>query len=139
MLNNALFIAEGLLAGVFTLAGGVKLLVPRATLQKKMHWAPSWPRWRIKLLGLAEALGGLALVLPGAAGLVPFLTPVAAVCLAVLMAGAIATHRRLGERFLPAAIVGALCLFVGLGHSYRLESVHRVTSPHLHPAQGTER
>ncbi|HET6983104.1 MAG TPA: DoxX family protein, partial [Myxococcaceae bacterium] len=94
-MNTVLWIVEALLAGVFTLAGGVKLLVPRETLQKKMHWAPSWPRSRIKLLGLAEVLGAMALVLPGATGVAPVLTPVAAVCLAILMAGAIATHRRL--------------------------------------------
>jgi uncharacterized membrane protein len=139
MLNSALVIAQGLLAGVFTLAGGAKLLVPRETLQKRMHWAASWPRWRIKLLGLAEVLGGMALVVPGATGLAPALTPVAAGCLAALMAGAIATHRRHGERFLPAAIVGALCLLVGLGHAQRLDNVHRVTNAHLAPTQGTPR
>ena len=138
-MTTVLCIAEALLAAVFTLAGGVKLLVPRETLQKKMHWAASWPRWRIKLLGLAEVLGAAALVLPGAIGVAPVLTPVAAVCLAVLMAGAIATHRRLGERFLPAVVVGALCLFVGLGHPSAVESLHRVTSPHPYPAQGTAR
>ena len=139
MLNSALFIIEGLLAAVFILAGGTKLLIPREKLQTRMHWAAGWPRWRIKLLGLSEVLGGVALVLPGATGVAPFLTPVAAVCLAVLMAGAIATHRRFGEKFLPAAIVGALCLLVGLGQSYRLENVQRVTSPHLRPRQGTPR
>ena len=139
MLNAALFIVEGLLAAVFTVTGGSKLLVPRETLQKRMHWAAGWPRWRIKLLGLAEVLGGMALVLPGATGVAAFLTPLAAVCLAVLMAGAIATHRLLGERFLPAAIVGALCLFVGLGHPSLLESLHRVTSPRSHPTEGTAR
>jgi DoxX-like protein len=117
MLNSALFIAQGLLAGVFTLTGGAKLLLPRETLEKRMHWAASWPRWRIKLLGLAEALGAIGLVVPGAIGIASALTPVAALCLAVLMAGAVATHRRLGERFLPAVIVGALCLLVGVGRS----------------------
>ena len=56
----------------------------------------------------------MGLVVPGATGIAPALTPVAALCLVVLMAGAIATHGRLGERFLPAVIVGALCLLVGL-------------------------
>ena len=84
--------------------------------------APSipWPRWRVKLLGITEVLGALGLIVPGATGLAPALTPVAALCLAVLMAGAIDTHRRLGERFLPASIVGALCLLVAVGHSIPL-------------------
>jgi len=117
MLNTALVIAQGLLAGVFTLAGGVKLLVPREKLQKRMHWAASWPRGRVKLLGLAEVLGALGLVVPGVTGIAPALTVLAALCLLVLMVGAIETHRRFGERILPAVIVGALCLLVAVGHS----------------------
>jgi uncharacterized membrane protein len=117
MLNSTLFIAQGLLAGVFTLTGAVKLLVPREKLQRRMHWAASWPRGRIKLLGLAEVLGAIGLVVPSGTGIAPLLTPLAALCLAILMVGAIETHRRLGERVLPAVIVGALCLLVAVGHS----------------------
>jgi hypothetical protein len=117
MVNGGLFIAQGLLAGVFTLAGGAKLLVPRDVLQERMHWAASWPRWRVKLLGLAEVLGAIGLVVPSKTGIAPMLTPVAAFCLAILMVGAIETHRRLGERVMPAVIVGALCLLVAAGHS----------------------
>jgi uncharacterized membrane protein len=120
MLSSALFIAQGFLAGVFTLAGGVKLLLPRDTLHKRMHWAASWPLGRVKLLGLAEVLGAVGLVVPSMTGIAPVLTPVAALCLAVLMVGAIETHRRLGERLLPAVIVGALCLLVAVGHSVPL-------------------
>jgi len=120
MLNGVLSITQGLLAGVFTLAGGAKLLVPREVLQKRMHWAVRWPRCRIKLLGLAEVLGAVGLILPAATGIAPALTPIAALCLAVLMAGAVGTHRRLNERFLPAVIVGALCLLVAVGHSIPL-------------------
>src|SRR5215471_17133368 len=98
MLNSALFIAQGLLAGVFTLVGTIKLLVPREALQRRMHWAGSWPRRRIKLLGLAEVLGAVGLVVPSTTGIAPVITPVAAFCLAILMVGAIETHRRLGER-----------------------------------------
>jgi hypothetical protein len=78
-----------------------------------MHWAPSWPRWRIKMLGLAEAAGALGLVVPAATGVAPILSPIAALCLAVLMLGAAGTHRRLGESVVPALLVGALCLVVG--------------------------
>ena len=120
MLNGALFIAQGLLAGLFTLTGGAKLLVRREVLEQRMHWAATWPRWRIKLLGIAEVLGALGLIVPGATGLAPALTPLAALSLAVLMAGAIDTHRRQGERFLPAAIVGVLCLLVAVSHSIPL-------------------
>ena len=54
MLNTSLWIVQGFVAAVVALAGGVKLILPREPLASKMHWAASWPRWRIKLLGLAE-------------------------------------------------------------------------------------
>jgi uncharacterized membrane protein len=120
MLNTSLFIAQALLAALFTLTGTVKLLVPREKLQSRMHWAESWPRGRIKLLGLSEVLGAIGLIVPGTTGIAPALTPVAALCLAILMVGAFVTHRRFGERVAPAVVVGVLCLLVAMGRSVPL-------------------
>jgi hypothetical protein len=75
---------------VFLLTGTTKLVLPREVLEKRMHWAPSWPRWRIKMLGLAEVAGALGLVVPAATGVAPILSPIAALCFAVLMLGAAA-------------------------------------------------
>ena len=109
MLNVALWVVQGLLAGVFMLTGTTKLVLPREVLEKRMHWAATWPRWRIRLLGLAEVAGAVGLVVPAATGVAPVLTPLAALCLAVLMVGAAGTHRRV----VPAVVIGALCLVVG--------------------------
>lgn len=109
MPNTLLWIGQGLLAVVFTLTGGIKLIVPRERLAPHMRWAKTWPRWRIKLLGLAEVAGAVGLVVPRATGIAPVLTPVAAACLALLMVGASRTHRRLGEPALPAVVVGLCC------------------------------
>ena len=70
---------------------------------------------RIRLLGLAEMAGAVGLVAPQATGIAPLLTPLAALCLAALMAGAVRTHRGLREGFAPAAIVGALCVGIAAG------------------------
>jgi uncharacterized membrane protein len=112
MSNTLVWIAEGLLAAVFALAGAVKLAVPRERLQAFMHWARSWPRGRIKLLGLAELAGAVGLIVPRATGIAPALTPIAAVCLALLMVGAAQTHKRLGESPLAPVAVGILCVVV---------------------------
>jgi hypothetical protein len=113
MLNVALWVVQGLLAGVFLLTGTTKLVLPREVLEKRMRWAAAWPRWRIKLLGLAEVAGAVGLVIPAAMGVAPVLSPVAALCLAVVMLGAAGTHRRLGESVFPPLLVGVLCLVVG--------------------------
>jgi hypothetical protein len=115
MLNTSLWIAQGLVAVVVALAGGVKLIVPREALASKMHWAASWPRWQIKLLGLAEVAGAAGLVVPQATGIAPLLTPVAGACLAVLMGGAVGTHVRLDEAPAAPAIIGAVCIGIAAG------------------------
>lgn len=115
MLNTLLWVAQALVAGIVTLTGITKLSLPRETLAKRMHWAATWPRERIKLLGLAEVMGAIGLVVPAATGIAPVLTPLAAVCVAILMAGAVRTHRQLGEGAAFAALIGILCLAIALG------------------------
>ena len=114
-MNMALWVAQAFVASVVTLTGTSKLVFPRERLARQMHWATRWPRGRIKLLGLAELAGAVGLILPTATGIVPVLAPIAAVCLAVLMAGAIRTHQRLGEGFLPAVVIGVLCVGIAAG------------------------
>jgi hypothetical protein len=45
----------------------------------------------------------------------PVLTPVAAVCLAVLMLGAVQTHRRLHESAVPAGLLVVVCVAIAAG------------------------
>ena len=135
MLNVALWVVQGLLAGVFLLTGTPKLVLPREVLEKRMDWAAAWPRWRIKLLGLAEVAGAVGLVVPAAMGVAPVLTPIAALCLTVLMVGAVGTHRRLGESAVPAVVIGTLCLVVGAA---RLQLPAPV-SPRPEPSQEEKR
>lgn len=114
-MHLALWIIQGLLALVMALAGAFKVVTPREKLAEKLHWARTWTDANVKLLGLAEVLGAVGLIVPGITGILPILTPVAAVCLAILMGGAVKTHRDLNEPTAPALILGALCLVVAVG------------------------
>jgi uncharacterized membrane protein len=114
-MNIALWIVQGLLAFAMIAAGALKVVKPRVELMEKFHWAKTWSDASVKLLGLAEVLGGIGLVVPWLTGILPVLTPVAAICLAVLMAGAVKTHLDLAEPAAPAAVLGALCVFVAVG------------------------
>ena len=114
-MTTTLWAIQILLALLFTLTGTAKLVFARERLAPKMHWAAAWPRWRIKLLGLAEVAGAAGLVLPAATGIAPVLTPIAALSLAALMAGAVRTHQRLGEGLVPAVVVGLLCVAIAAG------------------------
>jgi hypothetical protein len=111
----ALWIAQGFAALVLFVTGTLKVVTPKEKLAEKMHWAAGWPPGRIKLLGLAEVAGALGLVVPAALGIAPALTPIAAGCLAVLMLGAVQTHRRLHESFAPALVLALICVAIAVG------------------------
>ncbi|GII05532.1 DoxX family protein [Planobispora takensis] len=70
-------------------------------------WVEDFTPARIRLIGAAELLGALGLILPAATGIASILTPLAAAGLALTMLGAAATHARRRE---PAAIAVNLTL-----------------------------
>jgi hypothetical protein len=115
MMNTTLWIAQTFVALVVAAAGITKLVVPRERLQIRMHWAATWPRPRIKLLGLAELAGAVGLTAPAATGIAPLLTPLAAIGVFLLMLGAIATHRRLHESPVAPMVIAVLCLAIAAG------------------------
>jgi len=102
------------LALAFGAAGTMKLVRSKARLAATPHmgWVHSVPEDRIKLLGVAEILGAIGLVVPMAIGIAPILTRIAAVCLATLMGGAAATHTMRGESAVVSTILAVLVIAV---------------------------
>jgi hypothetical protein len=111
----ALWIASWILAFAMVAAGGLKVVTPRVKLMERFTWAKTWSDGNVKLLGLAEVLGGIGLIVPQLTGIVPILTPIAAVCLVVLMIGAVKTHLDLKEPWVAPAVLAVLGVFVALG------------------------
>ena len=102
--NTWLWIGAGFLAAIFLGTGVLKLTTPRERLvEAGLGWAGDFSQQTIRLIGVAEMLGAIGLVLPPLLGVVPVLTPIAASCLAALMVGATAVHVRRGE-LLPDAL-----------------------------------
>jgi uncharacterized membrane protein YphA (DoxX/SURF4 family) len=105
-----------LLALAFAAAGTMKLVRSKQQLAANPHmgWVQSVPAAQIKLLGIAEVLGAIGLVAPMATGIAPFLTRVAAVCLASLMGGAVATHVMRREPAAVPTIITLLAIVVAV-------------------------
>ena len=61
-------------------------------------WVKHVPRTLAQVIGLSEMLGALGLVLPAATGILPWLTPVAAIALALVMLLAVGFHMLRGEK-----------------------------------------
>ena len=113
-MNTVLWVIQIGLALAFVAAGFGKLTQPREKLQQRMDWVEDFPERTIKLIGAAEVLGAVGLVVPAATGILPWLTPLAAACLAVVMLLAAATHARRREYPMIAVnlVLFALSAFV---------------------------
>ncbi len=103
-----------LLALVFAAAGTMKLARPKTQLQENPHmgWMRSVGERDVKLLGAAEVLGAIGLVVPAATGIAPQLSNVAAACLATLMGGAVATHAMRREAAVAPIVLALLSIVV---------------------------
>lgn len=96
-MNVFLWIAAGVLAAMFLLAGGLKVARPKEKLASIMEWTVSVPEVQVKALGLVEVLGAIGLILPRALNIAPVLTPAAAVGCAIVMIGATIVHVRMED------------------------------------------
>jgi uncharacterized membrane protein YphA (DoxX/SURF4 family) len=117
-MNVFLWIVAGVLAAFFAAAGVTKLSQSKAKLGEnpQMGWTKDYSPGALKLIGAAEALGALGLILPGAFDIAPVLVPLAATGLAIIMLGAIVVHARRKEPqpIILNAVILALALVVAI-------------------------
>jgi len=92
--NIALWAIQILLAVGFVAVGILKVVMSSGKIRTSYFGAEPW---LIRLLGVAEVLGAIGLILPGATGIAPLLTPLAAVGLALIVLGALIIHLRRKE------------------------------------------
>ncbi|MEZ4710165.1 MAG: DoxX family protein [Caldilineaceae bacterium] len=115
-LNIALWVAQALLALLFLLTGAMKALQPERT-KARLHALHDLPTGLVTFIGVSELLGSAGLVLPWLTGILPWLTPLAAAGLALIMLLAIGTHLRLGDHMVSVMniVLLGLTLFIGYG------------------------
>ncbi|HVV09845.1 DoxX family protein [Amycolatopsis sp.] len=93
-MNITLWIIAGLLGAVFLASGATKLAQPKEKLAaSSKDFGPG----TLRLIGALEVLGAIGLILPAALGIAEVLVPLAAIGVALLMAGACFTHLRRRE------------------------------------------
>jgi hypothetical protein len=98
-MNLAVWIVSGVLAALYLMAGFTKLVKAKQDLlaEPRMSWVGDFTEGQVKGIGAVEVAGALGLVLPWLTGVAPILTPIAAVCLALIMVGALVFHVRRRE------------------------------------------
>ena len=96
-MNTVLWILQIVLAAAFAFAGIGKLTQPKEKLRERMGWVEDYSANTVKLIGALELLAAIGLILPAATGILPWLTPLAALGLVVIMVLAIPVHLRRHE------------------------------------------
>ena len=118
----ALWAVQVLLAAAFLVSGATKLSQPKEKLVKNMAWVEDFSQPTVRIIGALEVLGAIGVVLPALTGILPWLTPLAALGLVLLMAGAVYTHlrREEGSAVVPPAVLLLLAALVAVGRSFVL-------------------
>ncbi|MFK7803502.1 MAG: DoxX family protein [Anaerolineae bacterium] len=121
-MNIALWILQGLLALMFLFTGGQKATKSKDELKESggdmMAWVDSLSDNNVRMIGVVELLIGLGLLLPQLTGILPWLTPLAAVGLVCTMIGAALLHSQRGDgaqAIITNVVIGLLAVFVAYG------------------------
>jgi DoxX-like family len=109
----SIWLAQVILAAVFLLHGLTLLALPMP-MRKQMANLPGGPPF-FRFIGLAELLAAAGLTLPTLTGIMPWLTPLAAAGLLVIMIGAAVLHLRRSAYVLAVgdSVVLAFVVIVG--------------------------
>lgn len=115
-MNITLWIAQGILAAAFIMAGSMKTF-QYEKVKAGMPWAKDSSKGMVNFIGLSELLGGIGLIVPYATGIAPILTPIAAIALGFIMVLAAVVHAKRNENsgIGMNIIFLAILLFVAIG------------------------
>lgn len=110
-MDNVITIIQVVLGFLGTVGGLFKLILPYAKYSNipAVAWSKDFKPEHIRLIGVLEVSGGIGLIVPLFLPSLTMLTPLAAVGIALYMAGAMATHLRRSEY---PHMVGNLIVFL---------------------------
>lgn len=96
-MSIALWVLQILLAVMFLMAGIQKTFRPEPSLHETFPWSQDFRLGTVRFIGITQLLAAVGLVLPAATGILPILSPIAAVGIAVTMVLAMIVHVRRGN------------------------------------------
>lgn len=106
MSNKVIWGFQILLALWFAMPAFMKLTTPTEKMIEAKQLPPDGNTIPIRILGFLELLGIFGIILPRLTGIAPILTPITAVCFAVVMVGAFFVHMNKDElKVLPMILI----------------------------------
>lgn len=115
---NAVLWGAQILLALALLLFGLTHALRREKAAERAPWMLAVPRPALAAIGVLEVLGAAGLVLPWAMGVQPWLTPLAGIAVALLMALAAGFHaRRSGEvpNIALNTVLGLVAAFIAYG------------------------
>lgn len=118
-MNIVLWIVQILLGLLFVFSGVMKFIMPYEEMAKGTP--VNLPHAFFLFIGISEILGGIGLVVPWLTKIKPFLTPLAAALLVIIMIGAVVITSMTPTPAMAVVpgIVGLLCAFIWWGRKTR--------------------
>jgi uncharacterized membrane protein YphA (DoxX/SURF4 family) len=116
-MNVVLWVLQALLAIAFVWSGVPKVTKERGQMLEKAPYVEDLSDAQVTAIGILEVAAGLGMILPAATGIVPVLTPIAALGLVVVMVGAALLHvrRREPQGVALTIVLGAMAAIVAWG------------------------
>ena len=118
-MNVALWVVQILLALIFLMGGWMKLFMYNKVYEM-WPWVKDSPKAFVTFVGCVDLLAGLGVILPQLTGMLPWLTPLAALGASVILTLAVALHikRKEMKDVIPNLVFLALAVFVTVGRFY---------------------
>ena len=139
--NTMLWIVQGVLAAMFLLAGGSKLVM--SAEQMTAPGPVQLPVPFTRFIGVCEVLGAIGMILPGLTGIRPGLTPLAAAGLVIIMIGATVINivNGMGAFAILTIVLGVMAAYVAYGRSAMLRAgqARALTAPSTLPGASNRR
>ena len=112
-MNIVLWVLQFLLGLLFLWGGIYKLVKPLDEIASQLGISVAL----LTFISVCEVLGGIGLILPSLLRIMPKLTPLAAICLVIIMIGAVAFTLKAGgpANAVMPFVTGILLLFVAYG------------------------
>ncbi|MGB4135079.1 MAG: DoxX family protein [Microbacterium sp.] len=102
---------SALLALLNLMAGGMKIVQPHGGT-KPMPTLLDYTATQVRWIGVAEVAAAIGLILPVLTGTLTFLTPLAALGIAIVQFLAIFAHRKHSEPFIPNLVMMLVALAI---------------------------
>lgn len=116
-MNTLLWIIQGMMAAAFMMTGAMKLVTKKEAVADSMGYVNDFTQGQLYGIGVLELMGAAGLILPLLTGILPVLTPLAALGLVVIMVGAFFTHLRRDE-IVPMGLMNIMLIAMGLFVAY---------------------